>query len=422
MSETNGRETNGRNPAAGLLCVALAAALSGCATNTITGRSQLMMVSEESAIRGSASAYNRMVGGLHQKGKIEAGTPRAERAREITDKLIAQAVRFRPDSARWQWELQVIQDPKVNAFCMAGGKMAIYTGFWDKLHATDDEIAAVMGHEIGHALASHTREKMSVDLTAKMGAMVAAAVLSRGDPASFSRNADALQGAAAVAVTLPNSREAETEADQIGIELAARAGFDPRGAVTLWEKMLKKGGGMPEFLSTHPSHETRIQNLSALVPKVEPLYLAAKGGKPAGGVPAFIGPAANANAAEREAYAARAAQQPDAMTFVSAAFEKFRSGGTVFDCELACVFSYGTHRGDWKKLYDRKAWRELAMDVLQVGYLNDLSYFLLAEAAAGMNLPEAARAYYRRASEAAKAGKTCSGGLADTCEGIDVKR
>lgn len=408
-----------RVAAFGWACVAL---VSGCATNTITGRSQLMMVSEESAIKGSASAYNRMIGGLYQKGKVETGTPRAERAKEITDRLIAQAVRFRADSASWQWELQVIQDPKVNAFCMAGGKMAIYTGFWDKLRATDDEIAAVMGHEIGHALASHTREKMSVDLAAKMGAMVAAAVLSRSDPSAFARNADALQGAAAVAVTLPNSREAETEADQIGIELAARAGFDPRGAVTLWEKMRKMGGGMPEFLSTHPAHETRIQNLSALVPKVDPLYQLAKAGKPTDGIPSFVGAGAKTNAAEREAYAAKVAAQPDAMSFVSAPFEQFRRGETVLDCQLACLVSYGIHRGDWRKLYDRKAWRDLAVGVLQVGYLNDLSYFLLAEAAAGMSLPGAARAYYQRALQAAQAGKTCGGGLADTCEGIEVTR
>src|SRR5690242_9476086 len=128
--------------------VLAASLLAGCATNTITGRSQLMMVSEESAIRGSASAYSSMIGGFNKKGKVESGTPRAARVKEITDKLVAQAVRFRPDSATWKWEVQVINEPKVvNAFCMAGGKMAIYTGFWEKVHATDDEIAAVMGHE-----------------------------------------------------------------------------------------------------------------------------------------------------------------------------------------------------------------------------------------------------------------------------------
>src|SRR5262245_46891422 len=214
------------------IAVLLAALLAGCATNTITGRRQLMMVSEETAIRSSASAYSSMLGGFNKKGKVETGTARAQRVKEITDRLIAQAVRFRPDSAGWKWQVEVINEPKiVNAFCMAGGKMAIYTGFWEKVHATDDEIAAVMGHEIGHALASHTREKMSVGLTTAIGATLLAGLVSR-NPQDFSRNNDALQTVALGAITLPNSREAENEADQIGIELAARAGYDPRAAVT----------------------------------------------------------------------------------------------------------------------------------------------------------------------------------------------
>lgn len=111
------------------------AVLSGCATSTLTGRSQFMLVSENHAISGSAKAYSSMIGGLSKKGKVETGTARAERVKEITDKLIAQAVRFRPDSATWDWRVEVINDPKViNAFCMAGGKMAIYTGFWEKLN------------------------------------------------------------------------------------------------------------------------------------------------------------------------------------------------------------------------------------------------------------------------------------------------
>ncbi len=352
----------------------LAVLASGCATNTITGRSQLMMVSEQSAISGSASAYSRMVGGLAQKGKIEKDTPRALRVKEITDRLIAQAVRFRPDAASWKWEVQVIQEPKtVNAFCMAGGKMAIYTGFWDKLKATDEEIAAVMGHEIGHALASHTREKMSVGLSTQLGALAVAALLSRNDPGGFARNADAMSGAAALAVTLPNSREAENEADQIGIELAARAGFDPRAAVSLWQKMHKSdGSGVPEFISTHPSHETRIQNLSALVSKVDPLYQMAKAGK--------------------------APTEPDTMTFVAASFEKFKRGEVVFDCGVPCAFSYARHKGDWKEMQGKKAWRDLAVSVMNVGYLDGESYTLLAEAAAGLGLPDAARTYRERAA------------------------
>ena len=260
------------------LCALAIALLAGCAANPITGRDQFMMVSEETAIKSSASAYSSMIGGFRKKDKVETGTPRAERAREITERLIAQAVRFRPDAAGWDWQLEVIQDPKVvNAFCMAGGKMGIYTGFWDKAGATDDELAAVMGHEIGHALASHTREKMSVGIGAQAGALVIAALASRRDPNAFSRSNDALQGAAALAVTLPNSREAENEADQIGVELAARAAFDPRAAVTLWEKMQRESKSQPpQFLSTHPSHAARIAELQADAAKVMPLYEAAR--------------------------------------------------------------------------------------------------------------------------------------------------
>ena len=162
--------------------------------------------------------------------------------REITDRLVAQAVRVRPDAKGWDWEVQVINDPKtVNAFCMAGGKMAIYTGMWEKLKATDDEIAQVMGHEIAHALADHTRERMSV-------AMTSAVVDARRGGRDHRRRRRCRAGlaltgaqlAAVVAIQLPNSRDSESEADQIGIELAARAGYDPNAAVTLWEKMGKE--------------------------------------------------------------------------------------------------------------------------------------------------------------------------------------
>src|SRR3954466_11626797 len=155
--------------------------LSACSTNPITGRSQLLgLVSENEAISGSAQAYKQMMSELDQKKQIEHGTPQTESPRlkkvqEITDRLIAQAIKFRPDSASWRWEVQVINDPKtVNAFCMAGGKMAIDTGMWEKLKATDDEVAQVMGHEIGHALASHTAERMSVAYSTGIGTQVLA--------------------------------------------------------------------------------------------------------------------------------------------------------------------------------------------------------------------------------------------------------
>ncbi|MGH8690488.1 MAG: M48 family metallopeptidase, partial [Burkholderiales bacterium] len=140
-----------------------------------------MIVSDRMAVTQSAAAYGQMMGQLDRKKQIETETPRADKVREITDRLIAQAVRFRPESANWAWEVKVINDPKtVNAFCMAGGKMAIYTGMWEKLKATDDEIAQVMGHEIAHALADHTRERMSIAMTSTVATQVAAiAIASR---------------------------------------------------------------------------------------------------------------------------------------------------------------------------------------------------------------------------------------------------
>src|SRR5262245_3778850 len=225
----------------------------GCTTSPLTGREQFLLVSDSMAVSESAAAYSQMMADLGKKKQIETGTPRATKVKEITDHLVKQAVRFRPDSANWKWEVQVINDPKtVNAFCMAGGKMAIYTGMWDQLKATDDEIAQVMGHEIAHALADHTRERMSIAMTTAAAPTAAAttaaaiAIGARGDAGPGAGLALAgTQLAAVLAIQLPNSRNGEAEADQIGIELAARAGYDPKAAVTLWDKMGKLGGGGP---------------------------------------------------------------------------------------------------------------------------------------------------------------------------------
>jgi predicted Zn-dependent protease len=410
-------------PSRWLAVAALISALAGCATNTITGRSQLALVSEEQAISGSASAYSNMIGQYSKKGKVIVGTPRAERIRDITNRLVAEAVRFRPDSASWGWQVQVIDEPKtVNAFCMAGGKMGIYSGLWEKLGATDDEIANVMGHEIGHALASHTREKMSVAMSTSLGAAVLAAIVSaRGGGSGYDGTRDMIESAANVGVNLPNSREAESEADQIGIELAARAGFDPRAAVTLWQKMAKLSGGQgSEFLSTHPSPQNRIARLNELVAKVDPYYVQAKS-RPANGIPDFL---ANANerridAPSREDYARKLAAEPQAMTFVADDFDKVKRGAAVLDCRSECAFSYASQKSSWKRLHDQGAWRDLAISVMKARYGNDFAYYLLAAAAQGMGLRDAANTYYSKAREAQADGRTCAG-FPDTCEGIDV--
>ena len=399
---------------------AAALVLSACATNPITGRSQFMVVSENMAVTQSAAAYSQMMGGLGRKKKIERDTPRERKVREITEKLIAQAVRFRPEAAGWKWEVQVIDEPKtVNAFCMAGGKMAIYTGMWEKLKATDAEIAQVMGHEIAHALADHTRERMSIAMTSQVATQVAAVAVASREYGGLALTG--VQLASLVAIQLPNSRTGESEADQIGIELAARAGFDPDAAVTLWEKMAKVGGGgPPEFLSTHPSPENRAARLKELGRKMQPLYAQAKA-NPSQGAPRFLSAKEAVNERvvtrpgepTREEYARGSATET--LSFLAEPYERFKRGETVLECRAQCEYGYSNRKDDWKKLHAKGAWRDLAVSVIQVGYLSDLSYFLLAEAAKGLELKDAAATYYRRAKEASRE----HGCAAQGCEGFE---
>lgn len=248
-----------------LLCISV---LIGCATSP-TGRSQLMIVSEESAIAASKQAYVEMLQPYAEKGKLDNQPALEDRVERITGRLIAQAIKMRPETESWEWNIEVIDEPEtVNAWAMAGGKMALYTGLVNKLQPTDDELAQVLGHEIAHALAKHSAEKMSVAMASNMG-VLAVGVLT--DTRGLALTGAAL--AAALAVQMPNSRAAESEADEIGIELAAKAGYDPRAAVTLWQKMAKAGGGRPpEFLSTHPSPENRESRLRELVPRMMPYY------------------------------------------------------------------------------------------------------------------------------------------------------
>ena len=242
--------------------------LVACATSP-TGRRQLMLVSEQQAISASKVAYAQTLKPLAEEGKVDNDPALKKRVTTITERLVAQAVKMRPATAKWEWSIKVIDDPDVvNAWCMAGGKMAIYTGLIEKLHATDDEIAQVMGHEIAHALANHQAEQMSVALATTIGVTAVGVASDRPGLAM-----PAAAAAAALAIKLPNSRTAETEADRIGIELAAKAGYNPQAAVTLWEKMAKIGGpNPPQFLSTHPSPANRLQNLKQLVPRMMPYY------------------------------------------------------------------------------------------------------------------------------------------------------
>jgi predicted Zn-dependent protease len=248
-----------------LICAVLVTA---CATSP-TGRRQLMLVSEDSAIAASKEAYVQMLQPYADKGKIDNDAALKNRVANIAGRLIAQAIIMRPDTKNWEWSIKIIDDPEtVNAWAMAGGKMALYTGLVQKIRPTDDELAEVLGHEIAHALAKHTAEKMSVAMASQFG-VLAVGVAAKNKGVALTGAA----AAAALAVQLPNSRVAESEADRIGIELAAKAGYDPRAAVTLWQKMANVGGkGPPEFLSTHPGPENRQTELTARVPQMMAYY------------------------------------------------------------------------------------------------------------------------------------------------------
>jgi predicted Zn-dependent protease len=266
-----------------LVAAALSGALAaGCQTVETTkagtvgvDREQRMAISSEEVDASSKKQYAQMMAEAQKKGLLDRNAAQVQRVQAITKRLAAQVGAFRPDAGKWPWEVHVVSVAEVNAWCMPGGKMAIYTGLIERLNASDDEIAAVMGHEISHALREHARERISRQMVTQTAVGIAGALFGIGELGQGLGNM-----VADVTLNLPNSRTHEVEADRMGVELAARAGYDPRAAISLWEKMAKtsNGGQPPKWLSTHPSHEDRINDLRAYSAKVMPLYQAAKGG------------------------------------------------------------------------------------------------------------------------------------------------
>ena len=262
----------------GMACMVL---LAGCETvqttqHTAVGleqRKQHMLVSEQDVDQSSAQAYQQVLGQAQKQGALDRDAAALQRVKAIVGRLIPATGALRPDAPKWPWEVHVLSSSEVNAWCMAGGKVAVYTGLLDKIKPTDDELAAVLGHEMGHALREHVREQVSRQEAEQVAVGVAGAVL--GLPDIAQQLAPAILD---VTFNLPHSRQQEKEADDIGVELAARAGYDPRAAVTLWQKMQKLAGSEPpKFLATHPATADRVKDVQAVAEKVMPLYQAAKG-------------------------------------------------------------------------------------------------------------------------------------------------
>ena len=268
------------------LFVAAAIALGGCAQvqTTKSGavgvqRKQFMLLSEKQVEGMAAQSYVQTLKEADAKSALNPDWQQTERVRAIANRLIPQTTVFRPDAVNWKWEVNVQDSKELNAYCMPGGKIMVYTGLIEKLNPTDDELAAVMGHEISHALREHGRERMS-EAYAQQAAIIGLGLILGANSKTKDSAGAAVQVAStvsAVALTLPHSREAEREADRMGLELSARAGYNPTAAITLWKKMSAQGGKKPpEWMSTHPSDASRIQDLQRLMPTVTPLYESAK--------------------------------------------------------------------------------------------------------------------------------------------------
>jgi predicted Zn-dependent protease len=259
-----------------LLLVALT--LGGCQTTTSGGavgadRKQLLLVSSQQLEQMAAQSYSKLTSEAAAKGTLNTDASMLRRLRVIAQRIEPQTKNFRPDAPDWKWEVNMINSNDLNAFCMPGGKIIFYSGLIRQLNLTDEEIAVVMGHEISHALREHSREQVSQALAAQSAIGLGAALFGFG------------QGSAEIAGVLYQSlvatrfsRTDENEADRMGLELSARAGYDPRAGVTLWQKMLKakSGDSPPQFLSTHPTEASRVQQIEELLPTVLPLYKAAR--------------------------------------------------------------------------------------------------------------------------------------------------
>ena len=259
------------------LCAALAT-LNGCVSTTSGGtvgaeRSQLMLVSSQQLERMAADSYLKLKSGAASKGVLNQDRAMLQRVTAIASRIQPHTAVFRSDAPSWKWEVNVISSDELNAFCMPGGKIMFYSGLINKLRLTDDEIAIVMGHEIAHALREHSREQVSQAIAAQTAIGLGAALFGIGQgPANLANT-----GYQALIAT-KFSRTDESEADVIGLELSARAGYDPRAGISLWQKMINAKGSAnsSDFLSSHPADSSRIQNIESLLPTVMPLYEAAR--------------------------------------------------------------------------------------------------------------------------------------------------
>jgi predicted Zn-dependent protease len=232
------------------------------------------LVPAEQIEQAAAQQYAQMLQkAAQQRALAPESHPQLQRLRFIAQRLIPHAQPWNARAKQWRWEVNLLGGKDLNAFCMPGGKIAFFYGILQQLQLTDDEVATIMGHEMAHALREHARERMGKTAATRIGASVLSSFLGLGG------TGDALLNMGGQLLTLRFSREDEGEADIVGMELAARAGYDPKAGVSLWQKMMAASkGAPPQFLSTHPAGETRIKEIEQKLPKVAPIH--ARASKP----------------------------------------------------------------------------------------------------------------------------------------------
>ena len=237
------------------------------------------LIPAETLEASARQQYRQTLGEADSKGALAPDDyPQLKRLRAIAARLIPYTAQWNPDARKWKWEVKLIGSKQLNAWCMPGGKIAFYTGILDQLQLNDDEVSMIMGHEMAHALREHSRERLAKSKATSMGLSVASQLLGLGQIGDVAANLGTQL------LTLKYGRDDETEADLVGLEIAARGGFKPEASVQLWKKMLGATGGgkgQPSFLSTHPSGNNRSQELEANLPKVAHLYEQAQQGRPA---------------------------------------------------------------------------------------------------------------------------------------------
>ena len=243
------------------------------------------LVPAEELEAAATQEYAKMMAEAKRQGALASpGHPQFERLRAVAARLIPHSAQWNDRAREWRWEVNLVGSKQINAFCMPGGKIAVYTGLLDQLRATDDELAMVVGHEMAHALREHARARIAKTQGTSVGLSVLSQVLGLG------QLGDIAADIGTQLLSLRFSRDDEIEADLVGLELGARGGFRPEAAISLWEKMIQASGGSggPAFLSTHPTGPDRIARLRENVPRVRGLYeraAATQGSSPSGGIP-----------------------------------------------------------------------------------------------------------------------------------------